>query len=146
MGRKKGRVTEILLERIGAGEQKSCGDWAEELFGEITIATKGRISGALSTLRKNGHMFFPVELGGPVKDVTDNATEFNHCVNRYVTNNVEPQLVRSFNYAEKLVLEHPKLKDEVLMRAKQLIQLAGDSNKALLGVTYDRPRTKRRDK
>jgi hypothetical protein len=136
MGRPKHKTTLELTERIDAGELKSAYEWADELFGEVTIKSVGKVTSAIGRLRKEGRMFFAIDKGGPIEDVSDSATKFNHVVNRYV-NNVEPQLVRSFEYAEKLITEHPKLREDVLMRAKSLIQIASNANKSLLGISYD---------
>lgn len=139
---KRSELAEQLGRRIENGEERTSAEWAALLLSHLEDSEKARsrISYALSILRKKGFMYFSVEHMGPIKDVTRSAVDFNFVYNRYMGKKVEPQLMRSFEYAERLIQQFPKLRESVIERAKGLMKVANEQNKALLGIPFKSPR------
>lgn len=132
---------EQFQTRLAQGELKSIADWAMDFFDHDTLEYQMKIRQMMGALRRRGIMCFPIPSGvegepSTVKIVNRNLTDFVSAFNRHASQTVEPGIVASFRIAETLIKEFPKTRDQVVARAKALIETAAESQKNLLGLPY----------
>ena len=134
----KASITQTLLAGILAGEERTYKEWAEILYNEDDEKAQSHVRSLIAGLRERGFMVFLIEKNGKrvPKFIGDDAVEFNVQYNKHATQQVEPRLVNSFRFAQELLKNHPQLRLQVIDRANDLIRLANESNKELLGLTY----------
>lgn len=134
------KISKVLLERVKDGEEKTAPQWALELYGDDSLKKRMLIDGAVARLQRNGENIAIVKTdertAGVVK-MLKNPGDAIRAYNRHVSKCVEPKIEATFKKAENILVNHPKLREAVIERAKDLLRLAANSQKSLLGLPYD---------
>lgn len=134
-------LAEQFYERLLKGELMTVADWAMTFFDHDTLEYQHKVRSWMRGLRKRGIMAFPVSVDGTgnprkVKIVNRDLTHFVEAYNRHAKNHAEPVLTSNFRYAEALIREHPKVREQILAKAENLVNIVADANKNLLGLPY----------
>lgn len=136
------QIKDEFLAAVNNGKEYTVSEWADHFYPDSKNASTS-IYRMMNEMRKKGHMLFPIPLNGPntagvVKNVTKDSKWFSHVFNRHAVFQTEGSVNRAAQYAEVLIENHPKLRDDVVKIFESIVKRATESNKKLLGIPYAR--------
>lgn len=138
-----------FLARVKSGEEKTTLEWGRELYPNVTDKTNLRraMLELYRSLHKRGELVFPIKYGTGknavwiVKWCNKDETLLSKAFNVRVSAGAEANIISSMQLAERYVFAFPKSRQKVIDRAKDLIHLALEQEKHLLGIKYEPAKT-----
>lgn len=127
-----------------SGEVKTTTEWVRELFPDVSYHNgRKALALRLRSLHKQGHLIFPIQFGKGkgaswvIKYCNDDETLLSKVYNHRISDVAEANLVSSMRLAERYIFAFPESRQKVIARAKELIHLAVEQEKHLLGIRYE---------